>query len=224
MHDTFAVIVGIFLSDEIGREHALGNTQLLGGEPDTGAVGAVYQRIEIRRLGKRNGQLRFSLFQLPGQLFVEIPFFRQCPNDLRRHIGIACRLFQQRIGHIGSMSADRGENFARHPVLEAFGAFQFAGEDQAVKPGFIDKNALFPLISVKDHSFCPVFRRHMTVNISTTVLVPEVIRHVFSNEPGNSVLRDEGMDTPELLILEYLHPVFHILSSFLIQPAPAAWW
>ena len=122
------------------------------------------------------------------------------------------------------MPADRGKNFTRHPVLEAFGAFQLAGEDQAVKPGFIDKNGLFPLIPVKDHSFCPVFRCYMTVNISTTVLVPEVVRHIFSNEPGNSVLRDKGTDTPELLILKYLHPVFHIFSSFLIQPAPAAWW
>ena len=95
---------------------------------------------------------------------------------------------------------------------------------QAVKPGFIDKNGLFPLISVKDHSFCPVFRCYMAVNISTTVLVPEVVRHIFSNKPGNSVLRDKGTDTPELLILKYLHPVFHIFSSFLIQPAPAAWW
>ena len=224
MHDAFAVIVGIFLPDEIGREHALGNTQFLGGEPDAGAVWAVYQRIEIRCLWKCHGQLRLCLFQLSGQLFVEVPFLRQRPHDLRRHIGIACRLFQQRIGHIGSVPADRGKNFARHPVLEALGAFQLTGEDQAVKPGFIDKNGLFPLISVKDHSFCPVFRCYMAVNISTTVLVPEVVRHIFSNKPGNSVLRDKGTDTPELLILKYLHPVFHIFSSFLIQPAPAAWW
>lgn len=73
--------------------------------------------------------------------------------------------------------------FCRNPVLELFCWWKFAAEDQRVETGFVDDYCVFILISIKNHHFTPIFFINMAVNISTTVLVPEGISYILTNEP-----------------------------------------
>ena len=68
-----------------------------------------------------------------------------------------------------------------------------------------------------------VLRINMVNNGFSRITVSESLCHIFSDEPRIAVFSHRPQFS-ELLILKYLHPVFHIFSSFLIQPAPAAWW
>ena len=73
--------------------------------------------------------------------------------------------------------------FCRNPVFEVFRRWKFAAEDQRVETGFVDDNCFFILISIKNHHFTPIFFINMAINISTTVLVPEGISYILTNEP-----------------------------------------
>lgn len=73
--------------------------------------------------------------------------------------------------------------FCRNPVFEVFRRWKFAAEDQRVETGFVDDYCVFILISIKNHHFTPIFFINMAINISATVLVPEGISYILTNEP-----------------------------------------
>lgn len=70
-----------------------------------------------------------------------------------------------------------------NPVFKIFRWWKLTAENKGVEPGFVDDNCFFILISIKNHHFTPIFFINMAINISTTVLVPEGISYILTNEP-----------------------------------------
>jgi len=79
------------------------------------------------------------------------------------------------------------KNFCCDPMLKGLCRFKFAAEDERVEAGFVD-NCHF-LFSTRGHHFSDtfVFYSYMSIDISTTVLVPEVICNIFTYKPRFSI-------------------------------------
>ena len=97
----------------------------------------------------------------------------------------------------------------RDPVLELFGGFELAPENQCVQSRFVDDDEILYPVGGRDSRLPLVLVVNVSGESVTRICVAQRGCDVFADEPRLTV-DDDDADLPKLLVLEELNVcVFH---------------